>query len=275
VQVSALTMLSVLSGAPMAFAPTLPVHAARAAPSTDVRMETTADLEALAVKLNPKVGFYDPLDLAKANFWGAGEEATVGFLRHAEIKHGRVAMAAFVGYCVQANGIFFPFALTSSGVKFADISAAGFPEAQWDALPTVSKLQIFGFISLFELFGEASYLHEAQGEKHYMMGGKPGFYPSIKNAGVPHIVPLDYFDPFGWSKKASPEKKARGLQVEINNGRLAMLGIMGFVAAGKVPGSVPALDGVIPPYAGQVMGPFSETDTVLPMVSDMLKFSLV
>jgi len=268
-------MAHLLAVPTMAFAPTLPAHAARAAPSTDIRMESVAELKVLAEKLNPKVGFYDPLDLSSADFWGAGEEATVGFLRHAEIKHGRVAMAAFVGYIVQANGIYFPTALTTSGVKFADIAAAGFPEAQWDALPTVSKLQIFGMISLFELFGEASYLHEAQGEKHYMMGGKPGFYPSIKNAGVPHIVPLDYFDPFGWSKNASPEKKARGLQAEINNGRLAMLGIMGFVSAGKVPGSVPALDGVIPPYDGQIMGPFSASDSVLPLVSDMLKFNIV
>jgi len=264
-----------IASSALGFAPTLPVHAARAAPSADVRMETTADLKVLAETLNPKVGFYDPLDLSKADFWGAGEEATVGFLRHAEIKHGRVAMAAFVGYCVQANGIHFPGALTSSGVSFADISAAGFPEAQWDALPTLSKLQILGAISLFELFGEASYLHEQQGEKHYMMGGKPGFFPSIKNAGVPHIVPLDYFDPFGWSKNASPEKKARGLVAEINNGRLAMLGIMAFVSAAKVPGSVPALDGIIPSYAGQPMGPFSETDAFLPLVSDMLKFNIV
>ena len=31
------------------------------------------------------------------------------------------------------------------------------------------------------------------------------------------------------------------------------LGIMGFVSASKVPGSVPALDGIIPPYAGEPM----------------------
>jgi len=269
-------MLASVAGS-VAFAPTVPVGRPVASPSIDVRMESVADLKELAGQLNPKVGFFDPLDLSNANFWEAGEEATVGFLRHAEIKHGRVAMMAFVGYCVQANGIHWGGALTSAskgGIQFADISAAGFPEMQWDALPTLSKLQILGAISFFELCGEASYLHEAQGEKHYMMGGKPGFYPSIKNAGVPHIVPLDLYDPFGTSKNASPEKKAKGLLAEVNNGRLAMLGIMGFIAAGKVPGSVPALDGVIPHYDGQPMAVFAEGDSFLPLVSDMLKFNL-
>ena len=36
-----------------------------------------------------------------------------------------------------------------------------------------------------------------------------------------------------------------------------MLGIMGFVAASKVPGSVPALDGLIKPFDGDVMAPFA------------------
>jgi len=31
-------------------------------------------------------------------------------------------------------------------------------------------------------------------------------------------VPFDLFDPFGLSKNASPEKKAKGLITEINNG---------------------------------------------------------
>jgi len=35
-----------------------------------------------------------------------------------------------------------------------------------------------------------------------------------------------------------------------------MIGLMGFVSAGSVPGSVPALDGVIPAYSGDVMAPF-------------------
>merc|ERR1712113_693622 len=244
--------------------------------ASNVRMESVADLETLAEKLNPKIGFWDPLGLSSADFWGAGEEATVGFLRHAEIKHGRVAMAAFVGYCVQANGIHFPWALTKTGgVTYGQISAAGSPLEQWDALPTLSKLQIFGAISVFELFGEASYLTEAQGEKHYMMGGKPGFSPSIKNAGVPHPVPFDLYDPFGFSKNASPEKKAKGLVTEINNGRLAMLGIMSFVAEAKVPGAVPALKGVVPAYSGEVMAPFATGDSGLPFVADMLSVKLI
>ena len=74
-------------------------------------LSANADLEELAVKLNPIVKFYDPLDLASAEFWSDSNEATVGFLRHAEIKHGRVAMAAFVGYCVQSN-FHFPWKMS-------------------------------------------------------------------------------------------------------------------------------------------------------------------
>ena len=71
-------------------------------------------------------------------------QETIGWFRHAEIKHGRVAMAAFVGYCVQANGIYFPWKLTGgpNPIMHADISAAGSPADQWDALPFEAKCQI-------------------------------------------------------------------------------------------------------------------------------------
>ena len=35
-----------------------------------------------------------------------------------------------------------------------------------------------------------------------------------------------------------------------------MLGIMGFVSEAKVPGSVPALSGIVKAYDGNVMAPF-------------------
>ena len=261
-------MLS-LSSSAMAF--TAPVAPARpVAAASTVRMETVADLKVLAEKCNPLLKFYDPLNLSGADFWGMGEEATIGWLRHSEIKHGRVAMAAFVGFVAQSAGAHFPWALNAEGVTFGQISAAGGAYDQWDALPSSAKLQIFAAIGLLEALGESSYALANSGEKHYTKGGKPGFYPSLKTAGVPHPVPFDLFDPFQLSKNASPEKKAKGLVAEINNGRLAMIGIMGFCAASKVPGSVPGLQ-FITPCAGEPMGPFSEIDSALPMVTGMLE----
>ena len=130
---------------------------------------------------------------------------------------------------------------------------------------------------------------------HYMRGGLPGAYPSFKkylNGVFPHPVPLDLYDPFGIFSNASPEKKARGRLIEINNGRLAMIGLFpcgnqnftarsrgdvgsspldgtrapdslvdfhtglfGFLSESKVPGSVPALGSIVLPYDGDYMAP--------------------
>jgi len=239
-------------------------------------METAADLVSLAEKLNPKVGFYDPLELVKKASERDEESTTIGWLRHAEIKHGRVAMAAFVGFTLQSNGVCFPWALTGgdNAIMFSDISAAGGPGDQWDALPSAAKLQILGFVGLLELWSEGG---EAVGdEKHYVYGGKPGYFPSFaplrEQLGQP---PLDLWDPFGFTKKMSPERKEKALLAEINNGRLAQIGIMGYVSASKGL-YVPGLDSIagIKPYAGEYMAPFSATDVPnVPFVGDMLDFA--
>jgi hypothetical protein len=91
-----------------------------------------------------------------------------------------------------------------------------------------------------------------------MRGGQPGKYPTFDEfRGWVHPMPFNLYDPFGLSKNKSQEKKTRGLQVEINNGRLAMLGIFGFLSADKVPGSVPLLNDIAIPYDGDVMATFA------------------
>ena len=47
-----------------------------------------------------------------------------------------------------------------------------------------------------------------------------------------------------------------------------MIGIIAFVSEARVPGSVPALSGLITPYSGECMAPFS-ADTSLPFVDYM------
>jgi hypothetical protein len=248
----------------------VPRAASRTAP---VMMQDGAgmqDLKDMAKGLNPAIGYWDPLNLAEGDFWGQGDEATIGFLRHAEIKHGRVAMAAFVGYIVQANGIHFPWKSTLSGITYDDIASAGGPADQWDALPYGAKMQIILFVGFLEFWSENNYILQSSGQAHYMRGGKPGAFPSLKKV-IPHPIPFDLFDPFGFQKGKSDEWKSTKLLAEINNGRLAMLGIMAFLAESKVPGSVPALAGLgIKPYAGEIMAPFASGDAGLPFVSDML-----
>jgi len=208
-------------------------------------------LEDIATASNPTIKFYDPLSLADANFWEQGNEATIGFLRHAEIKHSRVAMAAFVGYCVQSNW-HWPWSMTTDGTPFPAVDIG--PEAQWDAVPQTAKWQIFTVIGALELWDEAN--GGLDGGKHYMRGRTPGKYPSFQFFRDNVHWVLDLYDPFNLSKKMAQEKKDRRLIMEINNGRLAMIGIFGFMAADAVPGSVPALSNIAMPYSGNIMAPF-------------------
>merc|ERR1719409_1041077 len=74
---------------------------------------------------------------------------------------------------------------------------------------------------------------------------------------LPHPAPLNLYDPFNFNAKKSDEWKAKKLQTEINNGRLAMIGLMSLLSEGAVPGSVPALKGLIPATGEiNVMAPF-------------------
>ena len=150
-----------LSGASALVAP--------AAPRATVKVqETKADLERLCAE-NPTAlpfeGIWDPLGCADFNFWGLGNEATIGYLRHAEIKHGRVAMAAFLGFIVQSlpvvsgEHLFAPYRGYVAGVS---------PQEQWDNLPAIGKLQIAVAIGMLESYGEGA--GNPEGYVHYCNG---------------------------------------------------------------------------------------------------------
>jgi hypothetical protein len=245
-----LAIAALLATSAAAFAPS--AQSGRSA--TTQLHETKADLQSLAKDLNPAIGFYDPLGLADADFWGSGNEATIGFLREAEVKHGRIAMFAFVGYIVHANGITWPWPMTLEGDAFP--TGLSPPEA-WDAIPDIAKLQIFWFVGFLEFWREVAC------EKHYMKGGKIGEFPAFDAKFIPGGA-LNLYDPFGRNKNMSEEQKEKRLRAEINNGRLAQLGIFGFISEAKMEGAVPALKGVIPHYDGDVMAPM--TKSILPFV---------
>ena len=108
-------------------------------------------------------------------------------------------MAAFVGFCVQSNGIHFPFDMQGGGVS-QDCYLAATPPEQWDALPFAGKCQIIAFVGFLEWWSEF-------GGVHYMRGGQPGKFPEFKNIPFHVIPPL--FDPLGMSKNMKPEGHGR------------------------------------------------------------------
>ena len=153
---AALLALAVSSAS--AFAPT------QSSSSKTVSVSATRE-EILSTPIGPETGgkVFDPLGLSEL-----GSDETISWFRHAEIKHGRVAMAAFVGWWVTGAGLRFPGEL-AHGVSFSDIPSKGL-EA-WDAVPGWGKAQMLLFAGLIEFHDELFFSRRGT---HYMRGGTPG-----------------------------------------------------------------------------------------------------
>ena len=188
------------------------------------------------------LGNWDPLNLAETSDFGP----TLAWYRACELKHGRVAMAAFVGFIVNGLGVCWPGEV-APGVTWKSCMGAT-PFDTWDNLPMYGKYQIIAYIGLMEGLTEMQ-------KPHYLVPGGDGrngevFFNPVKKD-------LSLWDPIGSMAKWSEEKKAHGRLSELQNGRAAMFGIMGFVYAYKGDGYVPGLD-FLPDYTGGLPGqPFA------------------
>mmetsp|Transcript_15893 Transcript_15893/g.45560 ORF Transcript_15893/g.45560 Transcript_15893/m.45560 type:complete len:229 (-) Transcript_15893:124-810(-) len=161
----------------------------------------------------------------------------VKWFQNAEIKHGRIAMVATIGFLTQKLGVHFPLYLgpsgsncfnpestdawllsSSTGTTFSDIAHAA-PLDAINMVPYAGWFQIFVVAGWFECIA-------------YNRQWKEG-----------RAIPGDYgYDPLGFTKKKGgiESKDFESLRMkEIKNGRVAMMTIAGWVANEAIPGALP------------------------------------
>lgn len=193
-----------LVAAPMAFVP-LAAPAVAPASRASVRMGFETELGATG-----PLGLWDPLGFTV----GMSDEKFKRW-RAVEVKHGRIAMAATTGYIAQSCFRFPGYLSPSSELKFADIPNGIKGLA---AVPPLGLAQILLFIGLMEIVTWRFY-----------EGPWPGTPPADK-------LPGDVAGEF-WVRYTDPAEKATKLNIEINNGRAAMLGSLGMLMHDHLTGS--------------------------------------
>jgi hypothetical protein len=123
-------------------------------------------------------------------------------LRYTEIKHGRVAMLAFLGFVTQEAGIRIGGDIDFSGTSFASIpSGAG----AITAMPKGGLFQIFAFVLVLEFI-----MRDNSGDGEFIGDFRSGT--------------ID----FGWDTFDEDEKMSKRA-IELNNGRAAQMGILGLM----------------------------------------------
>ena len=148
------------------------------------------------------LGFFDPLGLV-----ADGDQDKFDRLRYVEIKHGRICMLGVVGYLTTAAGVRLPGDIDYSGTSFASIGS-GWEGSQ--AVPVAGALQVAAFVGFLELAVMKD-----------ITGGE--FVGDFRN---------DALD-FGWDS-LDAETQLTKRAVELNNGRAAMMGLLGLMVHDKL-----------------------------------------
>ena len=220
-------ILTLLAGSAAAFAP------ANVAPRTATAVEMSSIDSAFGVSIEtgnkcPPLG---------AKILEDAQPSALKWFQNAEIKHGRIAMVATIGFMVQKSGVHFPlylgptgsnvfhpasdtawFLSSTSGVTFSDLAAAA-PLDAIQMVPVAGWVQIFFAAGLFE---SVAYYRQWVQES---------------------AIPGDYgYDPLGFTKREGgwDSKELTSLRLkEIKNGRVAMMTIAAWVSNEMIPGALP------------------------------------
>merc|ERR1711988_1887710 len=170
----------------------------------DWSLYTASPLRAFENELGvqPPVGFWDPL-----GFTADGNAEDFARRRQTEIKHGRVAMLAAMGYITpELTGKLPGYLSPSMGLKFEDIP---------NGLGAISKVPLAGWGQILA-YGAFCELSQDQ---------SPGTPAAKGDFGFKVLTSSD------------PEEKTKKLAAEIANGRLAMMAIIGMFFQDGLTGS--------------------------------------
>jgi len=194
--------------------------AAAFAPAQTAKTSSALQVSELELGVTEPLGVYDPLG------WLETQPESFERRRAVERKHGRIAMAAVVGCIVHNNHIVFDgYISPSNDLKFSDIPTG---IDGLFAVPSAGLAQIVVLVGFIEI----AWLPASQYDGDYGIGYFGG----------------DIFD---------PAEKARKLNAELNNGRAAMLGIIGNMVAEKITGQT-----MYEQYAAGHFNPFNDGEGV-------------
>merc|ERR1719293_535535 len=170
----------------------------------------------LEIGATAPLGVYDPLG------WLDGEPEAFERRRAVERKHGRISMAAMVGCIVHNNHIVFDgYISPSNNLKFSDVPTG---IKGLFSVPTAGIAQIIALCGLIEI----------------------AWWPASQYDG-------DYGVGYFGNDILDPEEKARKLNAELNNGRAAMLGILGNMVSEVITGQT-----MYEQYAANHFNPFTD-----------------
>lgn len=158
--------------------------------------------------VQPPLGFWDPAGLAKS-----GDAGEFRRRRESELKHGRISMAACIGYITPEYFKFPGYLSPSLGLRFEDVPNGLGALSQ---VPSVGLLQMFLFAGLID-FGY--FQQDPQRD--------PGDFENGGILGVPN----------GSGPMKDAEARRRKLSAELANGRLAMMAIIGMFFQDGLTGS--------------------------------------